>query len=62
MPKATEPENDPRETPLDDPRRQTDMPTHRQTNKPWRGNPEKDQIDPKRPPVDLERWQKSKTH
>ncbi|MDX3965349.1 MAG: hypothetical protein QHD01_01965 [Bradyrhizobium sp.] len=60
MPKATE--NDPRETPLDDPRQQTDMPTRRQTNEPWQGNPEKDQIDPKRPPLDLERWRKSNTH
>jgi hypothetical protein len=60
MPKSTE--NDPRETPLDDPRQQTDLPTHRQTDQPWTGNPEKDQIDPKRPPLDLERWQKSNTH
>ncbi|MGX1167055.1 hypothetical protein AB7M16_003321 [Bradyrhizobium sp. USDA 372] len=54
MPKAVD--NDPGETPLDDPRQQTDMPTHRQ------GNSEKDQIDPKRPPLDLERWQKTNTH
>ncbi|UPK30856.1 hypothetical protein [Bradyrhizobium sp. 195] len=53
MPKAAE--NDP-------PRQQTDMPTHRQTNEPWQGNPEKEQIDPERPPIDLERWQKSNTH
>lgn len=44
------------------PRQQTEMPTHRQTNESWQGNPEKDQIDPKRPPIDLERWQKSNTH
>jgi hypothetical protein len=44
---------DPRETPRDDPRKQTDWPTHRQTEKPWKGNPEKDQIDPG--------WQKSNT-
>jgi hypothetical protein len=60
MPKT--PENDPRETPLDDPRQQTDLPTHRQTDEPGQGNPEKDQIDPKRPPIDLEKWQKSNTH
>ncbi|WP_369724301.1 hypothetical protein AB8Z38_08785 [Bradyrhizobium sp. LLZ17] len=60
MPKT--PENDPRETPHDDPRQQNDLPTHRQTDEPWRGNPEKEQIDPKRPPIDLERWQKSNTH
>ncbi|WP_131869998.1 MULTISPECIES: hypothetical protein [unclassified Bradyrhizobium] len=60
MPKATE--DDPRETPLDDPRQQTDMSTHRQTNEPWRGNPEKHQTEPKRPRVDLERWHKSDAH
>ena len=60
MPKAVE--NDPRETPRDDPRQQTDMPNHRQTEKPWQGNPESEQIDPKRPPLDLEKWQKSNTH
>lgn len=49
MPKAKAPENDPRETPVDDPRQQTDLPTHRQTDQPWQGNPEKEQIDPKRP-------------
>jgi hypothetical protein len=32
------------------------MPTSGQTDKPWQGNPEKDQIDPKRPPLDLEKW------
>jgi hypothetical protein len=62
MPRAKAPENDARETPVDDPRQQTDLPTHRQTDQPWQGNPEKEQIDPKRPPIDLERWQKSNTH
>ncbi|WP_375158892.1 hypothetical protein [Bradyrhizobium sp. RDT46] len=63
MPKAPKSvDHDPRETPADDPRQQTDMPTHRQTDQPWQGNPEKDQIDPKRPPIDLEKWQKSNTH
>jgi hypothetical protein len=55
-------EQDPRETSLDDPRRQTDWPTHKQTNEPWKGNPEKDQLDPNRPDIDLERWQESNTH
>lgn len=36
-------DRDARET-TDDPRQQTDEPTHRQTNKPWTGNPEKDQL------------------
>jgi hypothetical protein len=55
-------DEDPRETPLDDPRLQTDTPHHRQTNEPWKGNPEKDQIPPDRPDFDLEKWQQSNTH
>ena len=55
-------DRDPRETPTDDPRQQTDEPTHRQTNKPWTGNPEKDQLPPDRPDIDLEKWQESNTH
>jgi hypothetical protein len=54
--------NDPRETPQDDPRQQTDPKTARQTDKPWKGNPEKDQVDPDREKPDLERWQSSGTH
>jgi hypothetical protein len=46
---------------LDD-RNQTDLPTHRQTEKPWKGNPEKDQIDPERSDIDLEEWHNSNTH
>lgn len=55
-------DQDPRETPSDDPRHKQDMPTHRQTDKPWIGNPEKDQVDPDRPDIDLEKWQRSNTH
>ncbi|MGY4626832.1 hypothetical protein ACVWY3_004588 [Bradyrhizobium sp. USDA 4486] len=50
-----------RQTPTDDPRQQTNEPTHRQTNKPWTGNPEKDQLPPDRPDLDLEKWQESNT-
>ena len=32
-----------KETPLDDPRQQTDQGSHSQTDKPWKGNPEKEQ-------------------
>lgn len=46
-------DEDPRETPLDDPRQQTDA-HHKQTNEPWKGNPEKDQLPPDRPDIDLE--------
>jgi hypothetical protein len=55
-------DEDPRETPLDDPRQQTDWPTHKQTDKPWKGNPEKEQLPPDRPDIDLEKWQESNTH
>jgi hypothetical protein len=55
-------DGDPRETPKDDPRQQTDWKTTKQTDEPWKGNPEKDQLDPDRPKPDLERWQKSNTH
>jgi hypothetical protein len=55
-------EEDPRETQLDDPRQQTDRPTQKQTDQPWKANVEKDQLDPNRPDIDLERWQESNTH
>jgi hypothetical protein len=55
-------EDDARETPLDDSRQQTDCPTHKQTDRPWKGNPEKDQLDPIRPDVDLQKWHESNTH
>lgn len=51
-----------KETPKDDPRRRSDPETMKQTDKPWKGNTEKDQIDPDRPKPDLERWQESNTH
>jgi hypothetical protein len=47
---------------LDDPRQRTDWPNTKQTDEPWKGNPEKDQLDPKRPDIDLEKWQESNTH
>jgi hypothetical protein len=55
-------EEDSRETPLDDPRQKSDWPNTKQTNEQWKGNPEKDQLDPKRPNIDLEKWQESDTH
>jgi hypothetical protein len=54
-------DRDPRETPLDDPRQKTDRPTTRQSDEPWKGNPEKDQLSPDRPKPDLEKWE-SNTH
>jgi hypothetical protein len=43
----------------DDPQQRTDWPTTKQTDEPWKGNPEKDQLPPGRPDVDLENWQES---
>ena len=54
-------EEDPRETPLDDPRRKTDWPTTKQTDEPWKGNPEKEQRNDGTP-IDLEKWQETNTH
>jgi len=31
-----------KETPKDDPRQKSDQGSHKQTDKPWKGNPEKD--------------------
>jgi hypothetical protein len=54
--------DDPRETPKDDPRQQNDWPNSKQTDEPWKGNPEKDQVSPDRKKPDLEKWQRSNTH
>jgi hypothetical protein len=51
-----------KETPKDDPRQRTDWPSKKQTDKPWRGNPEKEQLPPDRPKPDLEKWQRTNTH
>lgn len=34
----------------------------RQTNKPWKGVPEKEQLDPEREKPDLEKWNDTNTH
>jgi hypothetical protein len=52
----------PREISADDPRQLTDWPNTRQTDEPWKGNPEKEQFDPNQPDIDLERWHESSTH
>ena len=54
-------EEDPRETPLDDPRQETDWPNTKQTNEPWKGKVEKEQKN-KDNDIDLEKWQESNTH
>nr|AWM06186.1 hypothetical protein CIT39_06825 [Bradyrhizobium symbiodeficiens] len=50
-----------KERPNDDPRHQSDWGSHRQTDKPWEGNPEKEQGSDEHKP-DLEKWHETKTH
>ena len=50
-----------KETPKDDPRQQSDHASHRQTDKPWKGNPEKAQRNDDAK-IDLEKWHEAKTH
>jgi hypothetical protein len=50
-----------KETPKDDPRQQTDKGSIKQTEEPWKGNPEKEQRSGTKK-SDLERWQRSDTH
>ena len=50
-----------KERPTDDPRDRTDWGSHRQTDTPWIGTPEKEQGSDKVKP-DLEKWQESNTH
>ena len=51
-----------KETPKDDPRQQTDWKNTKQTNEPWKGATEKEQLDPDRPKPDLEKWHDTSTH
>ncbi len=50
-----------KETPKDDPRQQTDEGSLSQTDKPWKGNPEKEQRNDDTK-IDLEKWQRTSTH
>jgi hypothetical protein len=50
-----------KETPKDDPRQRTDGDSLSQTDKPWKGLPEKEQKPSDKTP-DLEKWQQSDTH
>lgn len=50
-----------KETPADDPRQKTDKGSLSQTDKPWKGNPEKEQRNDDTK-IDLEKWQKTNTH
>jgi hypothetical protein len=61
IPAQTEEASMSKETPADDPRQKTDKGSLSQTDKPWKGNPEKEQRnDDTR--IDLEKWQRTNTH
>ncbi|MET4801085.1 hypothetical protein [Bradyrhizobium sp. LB11.1] len=49
------------ETPKDDLRQRADQKTHKQTDQPWKGNPEQEQRN-EADAVDLENWQRTNTH
>ena len=50
-----------KESPLDDPRQKTDQGSHSQTDKPWKGNPEKEQRSGTKN-SDPDKWQETNTH
>jgi hypothetical protein len=50
-----------KETPEDDPRQRSDQGSHKQTDKPWKGNPEKEQRNSDAD-LDLEKWHRTNTH
>jgi hypothetical protein len=50
-----------KETPKDDPRQRNDEGSIKQTDQPWKGNPEKEQRSSAKT-SDLEKWQRSDTH
>jgi hypothetical protein len=54
-------EEDPRETPADDPRQETDWPNTKQTDEPWKGPIEKEQRNDDGD-IDLEKWHRTNTH
>jgi hypothetical protein len=51
-----------KETPKDDPRQRTDWANTKQTDKPWKGVPEKEQAAPEKPKPDIDKWNETKTH
>lgn len=50
------------ETPKDDPRERSDWKSSKQTDEPWKGVPEQDQLDPTRKAPDVEKWNETDTH
>jgi hypothetical protein len=51
-----------KETPKDDPRQRTDWKSPKQTDKPWKGPPEKEQKPGGTSELDLEKWHQTNTH
>ena len=51
-----------KETPKTDSRDRADRGSNKQTDEPWKGNPEKEQRNSDDAKPDLERWQESSTH
>ena len=49
-----------KETPKDGSEKKSDPESFKQTDKPWKGNPEKEQ--PQGLKHDLEKWHRTKTH
>jgi hypothetical protein len=50
-----------KKTPEDDPRQKSDQGSHKQTDKPCEGNPEKEQRNDDAT-LDLEKWHETSTH
>ena len=50
-----------KEKPNEDPRQRTDWGSSKQTDKPWKGQPEKEQK-PSDAEIDLEKWHETNTH
>jgi hypothetical protein len=50
-----------KEKPNDDPRQSTDWPNTKQTDRPWKGQVEKEQKN-KNGDIDLEKWHETNTH
>ena len=50
-----------KETPKDDRRQKSNQAFHRQTDEPWKGNPDKEQRNDDAK-IDLEKWYETNTH
>jgi hypothetical protein len=50
-----------KETPKDDRQQKSNQASHRQTDEPWKGNPDKEQRNDDAK-IDLEKWHETNTH